>query len=300
MNNLQKIKYIFLLVLTTGSGLQVQSQEIENSLFWEVSGKGLESPSYLFGTYHVLNHSYLHEVPSVKATFEKMNGVVVETVIDSAKLQQIVMKLIRSSKKLPDLVNEDDYKLIAAEVEKTLGADMTMMGQFKPVFITYMLTMVYNQQENNEFLAKYSGTPIDIYFASAAKKNGKPVSSFETMEEQFDILFKHDSEEKQAEQLVEFVKTNDEMRSSMKELTTLYVNQDLKGMHEMYKKYAKQFGSAAYLLDDRNIKWIKALPAILQQGNQFIAVGALHFTGEKGLIKLLREAGYTVKPVSVK
>lgn len=296
---MKKLSYILMVLITAGLN-QAQSQKIENSLFWEISGNGLEKPSFLFGTYHVLNHSYLDDIPNVKAAFEKADGVVVETVIDSARAQMLAMGMLMSSKKLNELISEEDYKLVAEEVLTSLGADLNMMGQFKPVFITFALTMMYNQQENSEFLARYKGTPMDIYFASEGKRRGKPVAAFEPMEEQFNILFRHDPEEKQAEQLVEFVKTKDEMRGSMKELTNLYVNQDLKGMYDMYKKYSIQFGSAAYLLEDRNDKWIKALPAMLAEGNRFIAVGALHFTGEKGLIKLLRGAGYTVKPLALK
>lgn len=298
---MKKLEYVILSVfIVTLAKHQVIAQKIDNSLFWEISGKDLKSPSYLFGTYHVLTHSYLDEIPKVNEAFEKADGIVVETIIDSSKLQQVVMSMMMAEKKLPELVSEEDYKLIAAEVEKSLGADLAMMSQFKPVFLTFMLTIMYNQQENGEFLAKYTGSPIDIYFASAGKKNDKSVSSFESMEEQFNTLFKHDTEEKQAEQLVEFVKTKDAMRSSMKELTDLYIDQNLKGMYDMYKKYTKQFGSAAYLLEDRNSKWIQMLPSMMQDGNRFIAVGALHFTGEKGLIKLLREAGYTVRSLPMK
>lgn len=297
---MKKISYILIVLIVAGLNGYVKAQKVENCLFWEISGNGLQKPSYLFGTYHVLNHSYLDDIPKVKAAFENAEGVVVETVIDSARAQMLAMGMLMSSKKLSELVSEEEYKLIADEVLKSLGADLGMMSQFKPVFITYALTMMYNQQENDEFLARYKGTPIDIYFGSAGKRKGKVVASFEPMEEQFNILFKHDTEEKQAEQLVEFVKTKDEMRGSMKELTNLYVDQDLKGMYDMYKKYSAQFGSAAYLLEDRNEKWIKVLPSMLAEGNRFIAVGALHFTGEKGLIKLLREAGYTVKPLAMK
>jgi uncharacterized protein YbaP (TraB family) len=36
---------------------------------------------------------------------------------------------------------------------------------------------------------------------------------------------------------------------------------------------------------------------MLEKGNAFIAVGALHLPGETGLVSLLRERGYTVSPV---
>jgi uncharacterized protein YbaP (TraB family) len=42
---------------------------------------------------------------------------------------------------------------------------------------------------------------------------------------------------------------------------------------------------------------MKQLPAMLAEGNRFIAVGALHLPGKKGLIEFLQQHGYTVKPV---
>ncbi len=40
----------------------------------------------------------------------------------------------------------------------------------------------------------------------------------------------------------------------------------------------------------------RALP-LLGKGGAFIAVGALHLPGDKGLVALFREAGYTVTAV---
>lgn len=295
----KRILLILLHFVFAAGNAFAQSNKVENALFWEVSGNGLKAPSYLFGTYHVLNSGYLKEVPHVEEAFEKAEGVVVETEIDSAKMLQLMTQLVMKNKKLSDLLNDADYKLVSNEFEKTTGMTMDMFGQFKPVMVTISLTMAYNQKSNGEFLSKYGGHPLDSYFASAAKKSNRPVSTFESMQEQLDIVFNHDPVDEQAKQLVEFVKTKNEMIDVQIDLTNMYVKQDLKGMYSIYKKYEKQFGDASYLLDDRNVKWMEKLPAILQSGNQFIAVGALHFTGEKGLIKLLREAGYMVKPLAV-
>jgi uncharacterized protein len=51
------------------------------------------------------------------------------------------------------------------------------------------------------------------------------------------------------------------------------------------------------LLVDRNVKMRDAATPMLEKGNVFIAVGALHLPGETGLVSLLRERGYTVTPV---
>jgi len=48
------------------------------------------------------------------------------------------------------------------------------------------------------------------------------------------------------------------------------------------------------LIDARNIKMRDAALPLLQSGNAFIAVGALHLPGKTGLVELFRAAGYTV------
>jgi len=54
------------------------------------------------------------------------------------------------------------------------------------------------------------------------------------------------------------------------------------------------------LLDDRNKNWLAQLPSLMKEQQTFIAVGALHLSGENGLIHLLRDAGYTLTPLSSK
>ncbi|MDZ4078387.1 MULTISPECIES: TraB/GumN family protein [Hydrocarboniphaga] len=48
------------------------------------------------------------------------------------------------------------------------------------------------------------------------------------------------------------------------------------------------------LLTDRNNRWISQLDALLRSGRCFVAVGALHLTGEAGLLAQLAQRGYSV------
>jgi uncharacterized protein YbaP (TraB family) len=280
--------------------LNAQKNTIENALFWRISGNGVNKPSYLFGTYHLLNSGYLETIPAVENAFEHADGVVVETELDSSKMLQMMFLMVMPDKKISDLLSEEDYKLVTTEVVDATGASMDMLAQLKPTSITLILTVVYAQKENQTELNKYGGHPLDSYFATAGKKNNKTVATFESMEEQMQILFDHDPVEEQAKQLVEFIKSKDDMIKAQSDLIKMYLNQDLSGMYRLYRKYQKQFGDATYLLDDRNEKWIEKLPGYIEAGNQFIAVGAMHFTGDKGLIKLLREKGYTLTPLPLR
>ena len=275
-------------------------QHTENALFWKISGPGIEKPSYLFGTYHLLNGGYLSEIPGVNEAFEQADGVVVETEIDSSKMFQLMPLMVMSDTKLSDLVSEADYTLISREVERTTGASMDMLAQFKPVSLTFMLTVAYAYKESQSELGKYDGPPMDTYFTQVAKKNKKPVDTFETMEEQFSIIFDQLPVKEQARQLVAFIRSKEDMIKAQSELLRMYLDQDLNGLYALYRKYEKQFGDATYLLDDRNVKWMEKLPGMIEKGNQFIAVGALHLTGEKSLILLLRKIGYTLTPMPVR
>lgn len=301
--NIQRILApgLMILLLWTFTWQNVCAQKhTENALFWKISGKGIDNPSYLFGTYHLLSGGYLNEVPEVGKAFEQADGIVVEAQLDSSKMFQLMPMMVMSGKKLSDLVSETEYALIKTEVEKTTGTSMDMLAQFKPVSVTFMLTVAYAHKEGGSELNKYDGPPIDNHFANVGKKNKKPIATFETMEEQVRIVFDHDPVEEQARQLVEFVRSKEDMMQAQSDLLKMYLNQDLDGLYKLYKKYEKQFGDASYLLDDRNVKWMEKLPGMIEKGNQFIAVGALHLAGDKSLIRLLRKSGYTLTPVAVR
>ena len=54
------------------------------------------------------------------------------------------------------------------------------------------------------------------------------------------------------------------------------------------------------LVKTRNQNWMNKLPTIFRDHRAFVAVGALHLPGEHGMVKLLRDAGYTVKAVPIR
>lgn len=48
------------------------------------------------------------------------------------------------------------------------------------------------------------------------------------------------------------------------------------------------------LIEARNARWLPLLERLLRQGNCFVAVGAIHLTGEHGLLAQLSQRGFTV------
>ena len=189
------------------------------------------------------------------------------------------------------------YHIIGSDyLKEHLKADLAQLDQFKPVFISIMYSLALAQKYTPEKL-NYGGQAIDQYFAHQGKKSGKKVYSLESSAEQAEILFNSKSLEEQIEDLVEMAKDKEAVVKMTKSVIQSYLDEDLKTMYEEAKNLEEASGDLDVLLDDRNLRWIEILKPILSEGNAFIAVGALHLPGEKGLIELLQKEGYILSPV---
>ena len=51
------------------------------------------------------------------------------------------------------------------------------------------------------------------------------------------------------------------------------------------------------LLSNRNLAWIPTMDLAMKKNRCFFAFGAGHLSGDKGVISLLKKAGYTIKPI---
>jgi uncharacterized protein len=293
---MKRVSGILLFWLLISCLIPGYGQTSGNTLLWEISGKGLKKPSYLFGTHHLIQDQYLNGAPKVKKAFSGAAQVVVEAEIDSSALMELGMLALMLDNRLSALMDSSGYALVSEELQRSTGYDLRMFEQLKPVTLTMMLTMLYAQQITAE-LVPGEGMPLDQYFAVAGKRAGKVIQPLETMQEQAKLLYNQHSPQEQANQLVDFVRDKEQMIRMQKDLTEMYLNGDIEAMWQLNTEIGDRWGDSAYLLDNRNQRWMQQLPAIIQQQATFIAVGALHLPGENGLINLLRQAGYKVKPV---
>lgn len=106
----------------------------------------------------------------------------------------------------------------------------------------------------------------------------------------------------QAEQLIRYVDSSatekDQENKEFNELADAYKNQDLNKLEELSNKNDIGVSNFAdLLLYNRNRNWVEKLKTLMNAKPLLIAVGAGHLPGEKGVINLLRKAGYNVKPV---
>lgn len=290
---------LLLTIIFSCSTLHAQKKNSEKSLLWKISGNGLKESSYLFGTYHLLGDKFLSEVPETTQPFAKAKGIVVELVIDSAKMINAMMsKSIMLNNKISSLLSPGDFKLVDSVLQSLSAYHLTSFDMFKPAQVSIMLSLLQTQKLNAELLKKYEGVPLDIHFATSAKNSGKTVIPLETLDQQLDMLYNHFTPEEQAKQLVETAKQIDLTATFSVEMTQNYLKKDLDALLSMMEALPKEIsGNSDHMLKDRNHAWVTVLTPLMKTGSQFIAVGAGHLPGPDGLITLLRKEGYTVTPV---
>lgn len=288
-------KTLLFLWLVAGINISASAQT-DTSLLYEISGNGIEKPSYLFGTFHLLKSEYIQEKQRIQKKFDEADIVVVETLIDSSQIMQVAMMGMMPGKSLKEMLDEKAYNMINEELKASMSVDLSLLDQFKPAYISTMLTQVYANREYT-WLEKYQGEIMDVYFAHEGKARQKKVVPLETMKEQASILFNGTSLEDQADQLEEMVLQKEETFSLLQKMGDDYMNENLPGLLELGEKYEDEFNDLTALVDDRNANWMKTIPSLLEEGNAFIAVGALHLPGDQGLIQLLIQKGYTVTAV---
>ena len=104
----------------------------------------------------------------------------------------------------------------------------------------------------------------------------------------------------QAKQLYQMIsKINDTTGGNeLVALTDAYRSQQLEKLEEMTMREdmgIKNF--TELLLYKRNENWVKKLQGLMTDNSLVVAVGAGHLPGKRGVINLLRQAGYKVEPV---
>lgn len=273
-------------------------EPLEKSLLWEISGNGLEESSYLFGTYHLIEDRFLHEMPHVQSSFEAAEGVVVETILDSAALGTLAMQMIMPDNNVENLLGKKDYKLLEKIWEEKTGQSLGMMKSFKPMALYGQLVVMFDHS-GLEHLIGAGGLPLDMFFAQQARSEGRTVTALESVEFQMGVLYGGDVET-QAKALADGLHQIDEVDAMSRALVDSYLAQDLIAIEAVPEKYG-ELGTMGIdmdeLVNDRNANWMEQLPELMARESQFIAVGTLHLVGEEGLIRELRKAGYTVTPI---
>ena len=122
---------------------------------------------------------------------------------------------------------------------------------------------------------------------------------FETLEEQMGF-FDSMSDELKIELIMQTVRKIDSNEEEWVKMQNLYLDQNLTELLKVgeFKGEMSDFMNTT-ISENRNVKWVSKLDKEFDKNNLFIAVGAAHLQGDRGLINLLLSKGYVLTPISI-
>jgi uncharacterized protein YbaP (TraB family) len=261
-----------------------------NSLLWEISGKDIKQPSYLFGTFHLMCKEDIRFSENLFRALKYSSSLYLEIDLDDPANTFSALKYMymKDGVTLSKLLDSLHYKKIKNFFSDSLHMSMTMIEKMKPTFSS---SLVY------PFMMTCKSTDgIEMELIKISKAQQKETYGFETIEFQSSI-FDNIPYHEQVAELYNMIDSIDVYKLNFIKMLSLYKSQRL---DEIEKSFDDEQGFEEHkdvMLTNRNKNWLSQLKIILPKSNIFIAVGAGHLAGDNGLIQLLKNEGYTLKPL---
>lgn len=262
---------------------------IENALLWEVTGNGLSSPSYVYGTIHIICKEDFQFSATLKDKFSQAKYIYLELDMDDpSMMMKMATMSIMKGHSMKDLMSPSDYTFLSAYVKDSLGMPMMLFNKMKPITL---MSLLYTKALPCSASESYEQTMVNM-----AKQQKKDLRGLEKIEDQMGVFDKiPDSVE--AQMILDMIRKMPEQRSQFADMVKSYKNEDLRSLSAAMSESPEWKGFEDIMLSNRNKNWIPVMQTAMKEGTILFAVGAGHLPGKEGVINLLRQAGYTVTPV---
>lgn len=292
---IMKIFYLFATVFflqscKAQSNIKLPVNKDNNTLLWEISGKNLKQPSYVFGTFHILCKDDIQFSANMQAALKASQQVYFEMDLDDPKNTLGGMFFMNmKDKTLSDLYTVEELQKVKKFYKDSLKMNLSFFNKMKPVMLAALLYP--------RMMPCKTPSGVEIELMTIAKKEKKEILGFETIEFQSSI-FDSIPYSVQAKDLLKSIDSMDKYKLYFNKMVQTYKNQQTDSLVAIVndKTFTDGENNDA-LLKNRNVNWVKQLKTILPKTNIFMAVGAAHLFGKDGLIDLLRKDGFTVKPI---
>ncbi len=267
--------------------LPVFGQE-KNSLLWEISGNGLQKTSYLYGTMHVSKKIAFRLDDVFYEALDKSEKVALESDPASWLENDTNMSGMGYSQGNGFITKGFYFRnfVINAPTKEQLAGYLA----FEDRIVNNILYRTNEYSQNFE-----EETYLDMFIYQAGSKFEKPIIALEDLEESTALVGRAS--------LNAIKRKPDEwLQKKMQRQDLMFLMQD--AYRERNINLLDSIDRAMYtghylknMLYLRNENMANSLDSVMKTAKVFAGIGAAHLPGELGVISLLRQKGYTVKPL---
>lgn len=264
-------------------------ERFERGLLWRVTKRGAR-PSHVYGTIHVAD-ARLAELPApVRRAFDGARSLMLEFVPDGytrERFLEAAMFLDRQT--LEGIIGPQDFERVV-EVLQPIGLPRDVVNKLKPWGV---LLNLRNPQRAEE------GAPLDSQLLELARARRLPLDQIEGVEEQI-FTFDEFPMESQVALLRHSLAHRDGLAALAERTLQAYLARDIAGIWRLRERFIARHPQVAAhhavmtkrVVHDRSVVMAFRMQRQLRRGDAFIALGALHLYGGKGVLALLEEDGY--------
>jgi uncharacterized protein YbaP (TraB family) len=260
-------------------------------LLWRINVNG-KPASYLLGTIHSSDVRVAQLRPTVAQALDQSQQFVMEMEMDTSAIMTFgASMLLTDGRDLKSLLGVALFKQVQSAMAD-YGMPPALVHQLKPWVVTALLSMPKPD----------GGMILDQALQQRAAAAGKPTVGLETAEEQL-AVFDQLSMDDQIALLKMTLAQLPMLPHLMEALIRAYVADDLNRIAELAAGSQPQGNLETLkrftfrLIDARNQRMAQRMTPYLQQGGAFVAVGAMHLAGPKGIVQLLQQSGYQIESV---
>ena len=268
----------------------------QKSFLWQITSK--QNVVYVLGSVHVGDSSLYPLNEPIEDAFNKSSVLVIEA--DATDAQAMMGAMMTALYTPPDNINNHLPQDLIVRMQKILpkySLPMEAVQMMKPYMAAMMLTLSESAR-----LGYAPEQGIDLHFINRAKTDQKKIIELESVDSQMRMMDSLTAKEQTAM-----------FKHTLISIEKNKVGDELKAMFSAWKQgdpvqLAKVAGASLAevpelqavfnekMIVSRNKTMAAKIEGFLQnKETYFVVVGAMHLTGEQGIINLLRKKNFQVE-----
>lgn len=281
--------------------LTLAHAENDKAFFWKVStveGDSDAATVYLIGSIHFADKSFYPLRKEIEQAFDQSDYLVVELDINKVKPEvysEILLEkgTYKDGKTVEDVLTKETLAQLRKRLTR-LNVNYDAVKNYKPGILVLTLSAIQVTQ-----MGFQPELGIDAHFLNkAGQQADKQIVELETLAQQLNVFIDiPDSELLLKESLYSL----DESEELMADMIQLWKQGDEAKMNKLlfedslddFPEFNKIYHSLFYARNNKMTS--KIVDMLKQRGVYFVVVGSGHLIGEKGIVNLLKEKGYTVE-----
>lgn len=286
--------YLAILLVSTCLSLNSAAQTASDSaLLYRITGPKLKKPSYLFGTIHLVCEKDFRFREKLVTYLAHADRIVLEVNLDDPLVLQKVAKisLMANGKSLKDYLTAEEFARLDNLYKAHLGISFELLQEMKPMMASTALLM------SPKITGCLQPQMLERALVDLAKERRMSIVGLESAEEQLAVIDSVPISD-QIKWLKDLSANPERTIGQFQSLYKVYLAQNSDALYQSVTQQLAEHGnSQETMLDRRNANWIPLIEENIALAPTFIAVGAGHLGGKKGVLQLLRAKGYTLTPI---